>query len=665
MQTRILVVRNCLLAFFAIALMILSAFGPTVPEAHAATKAQAPNQVDPASDSPGLNDVQELEAFLDSLITPQLSEEHVAGATIAIVKDGGLFFTKGYGYADVEDEIPVDPETTLFRVGSIGKLFTWTAVMQLVEQGQLDLDTDVNQYLDFSIPATFSEPVTLKHLMTHTAGFEDTAFGFAATRAEDLVPLGTWLADNIPARAWAPGQVAAYSNYGAALAGYIVERVSGMPYADYVEQHILSPLGMTRSTPRQPVPAGLAPDLSHGYAYLNDAFQPQGFEYLNMVPAGGLSATATDMARFMIAHLQMGRYCELDCADSEIRILKEFTAQQMQSRLWTADEHLNGMAHGFMELSQNGTRVVGHPGDTPLFHSVLALLPEQNVGVFFSYNTRVYGLATPLLESFMDHYYPAHATEPPALPLEPAESTERFAAQYQFVRYAYSKGGKLKFLFESFPVQAGRAGELIIDFGDGPKQFVQVTPLYFEAVDDDLRLVFREDAAGNIAYLFMTGYPEMTFRKVAWYETMNFNLGLLAGCAVLFLLVLLVEPLRLLVGWLRRRQQLPQPGQARLARAVMAALAILALGMMFGLYWQIVENAAAIPMGERSVLSVLGGISILVVALAIGTAASTVLAWRSGWWGVIARIYHSLVALAAIAFVWFLAFWNQIGWQWW
>lgn len=665
MYTTTSMARNRLLSFLAVVLMSLSAVGPAAPEVRAATEAKSANQTVPASGSPGLKDPQELEDFLDLLIMTKLSEEHIAGATVVVVKDGTVFFTKGYGYADVEAGTPVDPETTLFRVGSIGKLFTWTAVIQLVEQDRLDLDADVNQYLDFTIPTTFPDPITLKHLMTHTAGFEDTAFGFAARKAEDVVPLGTWLANNIPTRAWAPGQVAAYSNYGAALAGYIVERVSGMSYEDYIEQHILSPLGMMRSTPRQPVPAELVDGLSHGYAYSNDIFQSQGFEYLNMVPAGGLTATATDMARFMIAHLQQGRYCELDCVGGEIRILDESTAQQMQSRLWAADEHLNGMAHGFMEFSQNGYHVIGHPGDTPLFHSILALLPEQNVGIFFSYNTRVYGLAKPLLESFMDHYYPAETTEPPPLPLEPADSTERFVGTFQSIRYAYSKGGKLRSMFDSIPVQAGGDGSLMIDFGDGPLQFVQVAPFYFEAIGDDLRLAFRENAAGDIAYLHASAQPEMTLRKVAWYETMNFNLGLLAGCAVLFLLVLVVEPVRLLVGWIRRGKQLPQPIQARLARAVLAILAILALGMMFGLYWQIIENGSAIPMGERGILTVLGGISILVVTLAIGSVILTGAAWRNGWWGVTARIYHSIVTLAGIAFVWFLAFWNQIGWQWW
>ncbi len=219
----------------------------------------------PTPDGP--TDPAELETFLDSVLTAQLEEEHVAGAVVAVVKDGRLFFSKGYGYADVEHGIPVDPQTTLFRIASITKLFTWTAVMQLVEQDRLDLNADVNTYLDFRIPATLGDgdeddedasrlaPITLAHLLTHTPGFEDRVFETVVEDSADLMPLGEWLASHIPTRVRPPGELTAYSNYGTALAGYIVERVSGLPYEQYVAQNILAPLGMTHTTAQRPLPA--------------------------------------------------------------------------------------------------------------------------------------------------------------------------------------------------------------------------------------------------------------------------------------------------------------------------------------------------------------------------------------------------------------------------
>lgn len=194
---------------------------------------------------------------------------------------------------------------------------------------------------------------------------------------------------------------------------------------------------------------------------------------------------------------------------------------------------------------------------------------------------------------------------------------------------------------------------------------MEVAPLHYEAAEGNLRLVFRENQAGDIVYMNISNSPVVTFRRMAWYETMSFNLLLLAACAVLFLLVLLVEPLRLLIGWLKRRTQRRQPAMARLARGMVVALAILVLTMLSGLYWQIVENYTGIVMGQRGMLTVLGGISLLIVALAGGTVILSVQAWRHGWWGIMGRIYYSLVTFAAILFVSFLAFWNQIGWQWW
>src|SRR5829696_7036836 len=167
------------------------------------------------SQQQGPTDPAELEAFLDKLLGKEMEKHHIAGAAVSVVKDGELFFAKGYGDADVENHIPVDPERTNFRIGSIAKLFTWTAVMQLAEQGKLDLDADINTYLDFRIPDTYPQPITLKDLMTHTAGFEDLYYERLAKDPNDLLPPREWLISHMPARVRPPGKVAAYSNYGA------------------------------------------------------------------------------------------------------------------------------------------------------------------------------------------------------------------------------------------------------------------------------------------------------------------------------------------------------------------------------------------------------------------------------------------------------------------
>jgi CubicO group peptidase (beta-lactamase class C family) len=321
---------------------------------------------------------EDLGPFLDGLMPQQIEHADIAGAVIAVVKDGKLLFAKGYGYADVEKKIPVSPETTLFRPGSISKLFTWTSVMQQVELGKLDLDRDVNEYLDFKIPPAFGKPITLRNIMTHTTGFEETAKDLFVGSAEDLRPTGEYLRVHMPARIFPPGTTPAYSNYATTMAAYIVERVSGQNFNDYVEEHIFRPLNMTHATFRQPLPEALKPSMSNGY--ILGSGEPKPFEFVQVAPAGSLSASAVDMTHFMIAHLQNGRY-------GDQQILKPETAIQMHARQAGWPRSMNAMCLGFYEQWLVGHRSIGHGGDTVSFHSNLHLILDANVGLFVSYNS--------------------------------------------------------------------------------------------------------------------------------------------------------------------------------------------------------------------------------------------------------------------------------------
>ncbi|MEZ5347558.1 MAG: serine hydrolase domain-containing protein, partial [Pyrinomonadaceae bacterium] len=231
----------------------------------------------------------DVEAFLDGIMPQQLATNDIAGATISVVKDGEILFAKGYGYSDVENKKPVLPNETMFRPGSISKLFTWTAVMQLVEQGKLDLNKDVNEYLDFKIPEAYGKPITLKDILTHTPGFEEQIKDLF-TFDKKPFDLGEYVKTHIPRRIFPPGTTPAYSNYGTTLAGYIVQRVSGQPFNQYIEEHIFKPLEMKNSTFVQPLPSGLAPKMSKGY--LLGSGEAQKFEVVNAYPAGSLSSTA-------------------------------------------------------------------------------------------------------------------------------------------------------------------------------------------------------------------------------------------------------------------------------------------------------------------------------------------------------------------------------------
>jgi CubicO group peptidase (beta-lactamase class C family) len=596
-------------------------------------------------------DPAEMKAFIDGVMTAAINNNHLSGAVVAVVKDGKLLFAQGYGYADQENQVAVDPERTLFRPGSVSKLFVWTAVMQLVEQGKLALDTDVNTYLDFTIPATYSQPITLKNLLTHTPGFEDKTIGLFILKPEKLISLEQYLKSNLPARVFPPGKVGAYSNYGCALASYIVERVAGMSFNEYVEKNIFAPLGMTHSTFRQPLPPQLAADMSGGYNYVQGKFLQGSFEIIQPYPAGALSASATDMAKFMIAHLQNGQA-------GNARILAESTAKQMHSSLFSHDPRLTGMAYGFFEDTINGQRVISHGGNSLLFHSGLFLLPDQNIGIFVSTNS-VGGnvVSDNLLQLFMDRYYPVPPASTPRSAPDFAQRIAPYLGEYYPARSNATSFEK--FLRVSSPIQVSLNGEgyLLISSKGQTTQMVEIEPgLLQDRNDPDNRMVFRADENGS--YLLPTA--PMAYVKTPWYGTSLFNGALLIGGLLFFFGTTLGWGFSFVSG-LRKRQ--PRPILARLARLVGVLFGLTFAVLLIGFLAVIADTAPAFGV-PRLLFEMQPGMEFvmtlprIVAGLGIALLFFSALAWIKRYWTVAGRIHYFLLALTGVALVWVLYFWN-------
>src|SRR6266705_1433946 len=424
----------------------------------------------------------DFETFLDALIPSQLRNRNIAGAVVSVVKDGQVLFQKGYGYADFEAKKPVLPDQTLFRPGSISKLFTAIAVMQLVEQGKLELDRDVGGYLDFAIPKTYPEPVTLRQLLTHTAGFEDTLKNLFVAHESDLKPLRTYLVDQMPARIFPPGKVPSYSNYGFTLAGYIVERVSGEKFERYVENHILKPLGMNNSTFDQPLPPQLAPQMSKGY--LSASKKPRDFEWVQAAPAGALTTTAADMTRFMLAFLQDG-------AVDGVSILKPETVRQMETRQFEFDPMLTGLGITFMEYLIDPVRITAHGGDTVYFHSDMILVPDAHLGYFLSYNTLgkdVGGGRGEVLRTFANRYFSSAGQ--PKVDIDPntAKSDGRaVSGLYDGTRRGETTLLKILALVGQFRVSSDKDGVLQIEGMKNQsgelKRWSEIAPLIYREIE--------------------------------------------------------------------------------------------------------------------------------------------------------------------------------------
>jgi CubicO group peptidase (beta-lactamase class C family) len=609
-------------------------------------------------DGGGLRTPEELEAFVDGFVSGELEAYDVAGLTVAVVKDGQLFFAKGYGWADVERRVAVDANQTLFRPGSVSKLFTWTAVMQLVEQGKLDLDADVNTYLtQFKVPATYPAPITLRHALTHTVGLEDGGIGYLMARSpQQIVPLARSLADHVPARVRPVGTSreglsSSYSNWATALAGLVVANVSGLSFEDYVQAHILGPLKMESSTFKEPLPEPLEKRMSHGYTYEAGAFKPHGYEYVaNFGPAGSLASTATDMARFMIAHLQEG-------SAGDARILKPETARAMHARVFSPHPAVGGSGLGFYESYMNGRRIIGHGGDTNYFHTELALLEKEGIGFFACVNTGGKAALVPrhFVRAFMNHYFPARLPEvkPPA---DFAARAGKYAGRYGAIRHSYTRFEKVFGLLGGAAVAPTDKNTLVIpDLFGNSAQYAEVAPDVFREVGGDQTVAFLENASGQV--VGMVGqFAFIPFVKLRWYQSPPFHFALLA-LALLFFLIALVSAIR---HW--KSDKAGPPG-ARWARLNLGLVALLHLAFLVGfasiLAAGLEELIFATPRGLYGVLT-LPLIALALTAVAVFLA---VRVWREKYWTRAARLYHTAGVASAIAFAWFLSYWNLLGYR--
>lgn len=567
-------------------------------------------------------------AFFDAALPEQLAAEEIAGAMAAVVHKGELVFAQGYGAADVDAGVPVTADRTLFFVGSVGKLWTWSAVMQLAEQGKLDLHADVNDYLDFAIPAAFGQPITLHHLMTHSAGFEEEFNSLFVAGEDRVLPLRDHLVRHMPARVYAPGAVMAYSNYGTALAGYIVERVAGQPFETYLTEHLLQPLGMTHSFVGNVVPPALAADITQGYQRQNGAFVGADFEYAAAAPTAPLRTTATDISRFLAAHLGKG------CVGGAC-ILRPESVADMHATHFTHPLQTDGMAYGFMATTINGQRVLWHLGGSPHFVTMLALVPAQELGVVVAYNTPPADDGRAMLFRLMDEFFPATRTAPPAAPLPgAADRAARFNGAYAPARSNHTTAQKLVRYLETAPI-ALEAGRLTFNGW----RFVETEPGVLQQVDGDRRLTFHEDERGQ--RWFFVGV--LAYFQVPWYATIWV---VLAG-GVGYALVLG----SLVVSRALRRQQSTAPSWRVIVLA--AGLGLFSLGLFGWLAAALLAYADTLVYPQATV-DLIARLCWLAAAWTLAVVGCAVAAWTRRAWNVGWRLHYSLAAGFAVLFLWFV-----------
>lgn len=592
----------------------------------------------------------DLDVWLDGYLPYALRVADIPGVVVTVVKDGQLLTARGFGYADSEKRTPVDPDRTLFRPGSVSKLITWTAVMQMVEQGKLDLDKDVNTYLDFKIPDYDGKPITLRQIMTHTAGFEEAIKNLIFSDPAHMQSLGDYLKRWTPKRVFAPGTTPAYSNWATALAAYMVERVSGESFDDYCDKHIFVPLGMANSTMRQPLPAAFTGQMASGYKPGKEAGK---FEIVGPAPAGSLSSTGTDMAKFMIANLDQGK-----------GLLSPQTAAMMHdSPLDKVDPAsllppLNRMELGYFETNINGREVIGHLGDTEFFHTSLHLLMKENVGVYFSFNSGgregiVQTLRWSLFQDFADRYFPA--TTPAAAPIDEktaAEHAAMMAGNWQVSRTAFSNPIAVLQLISQTKVAVGPKGLLIpelLSANNQPRQWEEIAPFVWREKGGHDLLAAKVENGQVVRWSFGLLGPFMVFDRVPAHRSSSWLLPAASVAFGVLLLTVLFWP----IGWFARRKYratFPLSGTAQRGyqwtRWASLAVVLVLVGWMamIGALFANLENTAGAFDAFMLILQIVGLIA-FIAAVAI-TGWNAWLTWRDGrkW---TAKTWNTLIAVSS------------------
>ena len=599
----------------------------------------------------GIRDSTDLEAFLDGIIEGNMDARHIAGVTVSVVKNNQLYFSKGYGLSNVEERTKVNPDASFFRIGSVSKLFVWTAVMQLAAQGKLDLDADINQYLThFKVPATYEQPITLKHLMTHSAGFEEYVLNLFSTDSLPPPSLESVFIDEMPTRVRPPGTFSSYSNHGTGMAAYIVEQISGLKWEEYVEQKIFAPLGMRQSTFRQPLPNAFKTSHSEGYTYEGGTYHPQSFKTIPLAPVGVASTTANDITSFMIAQLQNGQF-------GNTQILDSATAVQMHTPLFQHAPGINGMCYGFFDHSQNGHKIIGHGGATEFFFSMLLLYPEHGSGIFISTNTDGgTALVKNVTTEFTNRYFPSSDIQK-TISL-PKEYLAQFEGDYLSNRRPHKRILKLAALmFGTTNVSVSEKGNLTTS-GNPSTTWMPIDSLTFIDVASDRQLGFRKDGQGVVQHLFYSTSPHTALDRVPTLLSNSFHSKLFLPAFGAILLAFFIWIINHFFKWyynISDEKDLPASAKKL---ALINALFILGFFIAFLV---LMDDNDLVFRKRNWTDYALFSLPLISLVLTIWQIIKTIGIWKLDKIRLRSRLFYTLLTLGFVVLMGQFYFWNLLG----
>jgi len=591
-------------------------------------------------------DDESVKYFVDALIEEKMEAYHVPACSVAIVYGDDLVFTEAYGYENIEENVLADENVSLFSIGSMTKTFTYTAAMQLYEQGKLDLDAPVSQYIDFEIDKTYDTPILVSDLFNHTAGYEEILYGIQAGSYEEIKPLEEWLETNLPNQVNAPGTYTAYSNHGITLLALVIQNISGLSINEYIETNILEPLKMDHTViDQKPVP-----HLVKGYEYnpKTESFILQKDEFWNVGPAGAMKLTAVDAAKYMSAHLNGGEY-------DGVSIMKPETMALMHSTSFTYDKRLPGMAHGLIEGNYNGHEYVSHGGTTSYMHTRFYMYEDLGLGLYItSVTSGARALNSEFCSGFLDHFFDSKIEESVYMD---STDLDRYAGSYHMARSSYTTFEKILRWTNSIEFQT-QGSELISSTG---QTYRQIEPLYFEDFENSTWLLFDQDEDGKITGLALSGSPITYFERESSLEHSG-NLLVIGGfLAGLFILSLLVRFAVWVVNKVKKHTLRKREKRIRLAfnlHVVLVVLAAIGIALVFFTF-----DGAALMRGDIATINVALTLTTLSLPFTLFSIYLLVVTWKNKCFTLASRVHETLMVVASVLIVSWMIFWNMIGWM--
>lgn len=670
-----------------IAVLVFSLIFLPLSSAGANPAGSPPIQTEPPATA-DLSDRQALETFVDDLVRTQIKINKTPGLAVVIVQGDEIILSKGYGYIDEEEQIAVDPAKTLFRIGSLSTIPTAFAIMQLVEQGKLDLETDVNQYLpDFKIKDAFDQPVTVRYLLNRTGGFDTlTWIGEPGLEAQDKLPLSEYVRKTQPARIFPPGtQVNPIaSSYDYLLAGYLVEAVSGVPFEKYMEENVFPLLSANSSTYRQPVPDSLSPFFSQGYEVHGPYADPYPYHYYNAVSANGMSASPEDMARFIIPLLNNGQL-------GGESILQESSVDVLLQQKFSYHPQLSGQASTFSEFNYNGHRGLFMIDLMMDYSSAIYLLPEQQVGILLFANSLMGNLLIQLPTQFCDRYQQLPAqSEETALPSASftAEELERYTGFYHktgLPERTFWKTFLIQGTWETAKVTLDENGNLNIRGGAGlyswDTDWEPVDDVLFRfasnkkeawtfiSFDRDGYVAFGENEKGEVTYIYS---GTTSYERMAWYEDAALHILLFALCLGAFGTYLWQEVILWFIHWwtipaYEEKGKLELSKSRYIARLLASLACLLGSGIILTLLALLLTDITWLqkytPERQISFLNSVMAFPMIFLVLVPGVLAATVFVWKGRYWTLKNRLYYTAVTVASTVALWQFNVWNVLGYQ--